>query len=69
MRSRLQQSSCSLSPERALEQLKKIQWHKATINESKPVEGIGTVNKEQAQVFKALKVTKPQIKNQNIQLL
>lgn len=69
MRSRLQQSSCSLSPERALEQLKKIQRHKVSINESKPIEGIGTVNEEQAQVFKALKVTKPQIKNEQIPLL
>lgn len=69
MRSRLQQSSSSLSPERALEQLKKIQRHKVSINESKPIEGIGTVNEEQAQVFKALKVTKPQIKNEQIPLL
>lgn len=69
MRSRLKQSSSPLSPERALEQLRKIQRHKVSINEGELIEGIGTVDEVQAKVFKALKVTKPQVKNEQMQLL
>lgn len=42
----------------------KIQRHKVFINKNEPIEGINTLNEEQAQVFKALKVTKVRMKNE-----
>jgi transposase len=69
MRSRLKQSQSNLSPERALTQLRKIQRHKVSINQGEPVEGISTIDDDQAQVLKALKVPKPPVKNEQMQLL
>lgn len=69
MRSRLKQSQTNLSPERALAQLRRIQRHKVSINQGEPLEGISTIDDEQAKVLKALKVPKPPVKNEQMQLL
>jgi transposase len=60
MRQRLKQAKSELSPERALQQLRKIQRHKVRINEAGPIEGVSTINDAQAQVLDALKVKKPE---------
>lgn len=59
MRSRLRSAHTGLSPERALEQLMRIQHHRIQIAQSNPVTGISTISKEQTQVFSALGVKKP----------
>lgn len=59
MRQRLQQANTALSPERALAQLRRIQRHKVRINDAQPLEGVSTISETQAQVFNALKVSKP----------
>lgn len=59
MRQRLQQANTELSPELALAQLRRIQRHKVRINEAQPLEGVSTISEAQAQVFNALKVSKP----------
>ena len=68
MRQRLKQAQSELSPERALEQLRRIQRHKVRINEAEPIEGVSTISDAQAQVLEALKVKKPEKKEQ-MQLL
>jgi hypothetical protein len=68
MRQRLKQAQSELSPERALEQLRRIQRHKVRINEAEPIEGVSTISDAQAQVLDALKVKKPEKKEQ-MQLL
>ena len=58
----------SNSGERAFEQLRRIQRHKVRINEAEPIEGVSTISDAQAQVLEALKVKKPEKKEQ-MQLL
>ncbi|PUE46368.1 hypothetical protein B9Z47_13495, partial [Limnohabitans sp. 2KL-1] len=64
MRQRLKQAQSELSPERALEQLRRIQRHKVRINEAELIEGVSAINDAQAQVLGALKVKHPEKKEQ-----
>ena len=64
MRQRLKQAQSELSPERALEQLRRIQRHKVRINEAEPIEGVSAISDAQAQVLGALKVKPPEKKEQ-----
>ena len=64
MRSRLRSSDAALSPERALEQLTRIQHHCIRIAEGDPVTGVSAIGTEQAQVFSALGVKKPAASHQ-----
>lgn len=59
MRHRLKLAGSELSPESALEQLRRIQRHSVTINAGMPIAGISTINPDQAGVFAALKLSKP----------
>ncbi|HXH85741.1 MAG TPA: IS1634 family transposase, partial [Nitrospira sp.] len=60
MRMRLRASDSSLSPERALEVLRRIQRHQIRLdNATDPVTGLSTMTPEQTDLFKALKVNKP----------
>ncbi|MEE4204391.1 MAG: IS1634 family transposase [Halieaceae bacterium] len=59
MRSRLASAGIGLSPDRALEQLQRIQHHRIRIAEGDPVTGVSEISKEQAGVFAALGVRKP----------
>lgn len=68
MRKRLKQAKSDLSPERALAHLRRIQRHKVRINQAEPLEGVSTIDEAQAQVFNALKVSKP-VKNEQLRLL
>ena len=59
MRTRLRAANAGLSPERALEQLHRIQHHRIRLNGAEPVTGVSSINDEQNKVFHALRVKKP----------
>lgn len=68
MRTRLRAANAGLSPERALEQLHRIQHHRIRLNGAEPVTGVSSINDEQNKVFHALRVKKP-IASQQLTLL
>lgn len=60
MRQRLSSADASLSPERALEELQKLQRHQIRINQAdRPVTGISRLSETQDRVFAALRLKKP----------
>ena len=59
MRQRLKQAKSELSPERALEQLSRIQRHSISINRTMPISGISTINDQQATLLAALNIKRP----------
>ena len=59
MRARLSGSNTGLTPERALEQLQRIQHHRVRLNGGEPVAGVSTINTVQSEVFDALGIRKP----------
>ena len=60
MRQRLRSADAQLSPERALQELQKLQHHQIRINQAeRPVTGISRLSDTQDRVFAALKLKKP----------
>jgi hypothetical protein len=59
MRQRLKLAKSTLSPEKALAQLGRIQRHSITIDASGPITGISTITTDQANVMAALGIKKP----------
>jgi transposase len=59
MRQRLKLANSDLSPEKALDKLRRIQRHSVSINASEPISGISTINTQQASVLAALNIKKP----------
>ena len=60
MRQRLSGTDAHLSPERALEELQKLQHHQIRINQAdRPVTGISRLSETQDRVFAALRLKKP----------
>ena len=59
MRARLRGSNTGLTPERALEQLQRIQHHRVRLNGGEPRAGVSTINTVQSEVFDALGIRKP----------
>jgi len=59
MRQRLRLAGSELSPEAALDRLRRIQHHRVSINSAAPITGVSTINDEQADVFAALKLKRP----------
>lgn len=60
MRQRLKAADCVLSPERALEQLQRIQHHQIRISQAaKPINGISRLSEIHNRVFEALNLKKP----------
>ena len=60
MRQRLSSAEAHLSPERALEELQKLQHHQIRINQAdRPVTGISRLSETQDRVFDALRLKKP----------
>ena len=59
MRSRLHASDTSLSPERALSMLRRIQHHRVTVNGAQPVTGVSSLSKAQTDILSALTIKKP----------
>ena len=59
MRMRLRAGNTGVTPERALQTLKRIQHHRVSINGAKPLSGVSSITEEDSKVFKALKVKLP----------
>ena len=59
MRMRLRAGNTGVSPERALQTLKRIQHHRVSINGAEPLSGVSSITEEDSKVFKALKVKLP----------
>lgn len=59
MRTRLRAAHTSLTPERALEQLHRIQHHRVRLGGAEPVTGVSSINAQQNEVLSALRVKKP----------
>jgi transposase len=59
MRQRLKLAKSDLSPERALEKLRRIQRHSVSINAGAPMSGISTINNQPANELTALNLKKP----------
>ena len=64
MRTRLYASDTALSPERALAQLRRIQHHRITLNDSQPVAGLSSITTQQAAILAALDIKKPDLDTQ-----
>jgi transposase len=59
MRMRLRASNTGVTPERALQTLKRIQHHRVSIDGAEPLSGVSSITEEDHKVFKALKVKQP----------
>jgi transposase len=59
MRMKLNAADAKISPDRALETLRRIQHHQISLNQAAPVTGLSSISPEQADLFKALNVKKP----------
>ena len=59
MRMRLRAANTGITPERALQSLKRIQHHRVTLGGAAPLSGVSSLSDEQNQMFKALKVKQP----------
>ena len=64
MRMRLRSSHTSLSPERALDKLRRIQHHQVIVNDTQPVAGLSTINQEHTAILAALTIKKPSLNTQ-----
>ncbi len=61
MRMRLKAANSGLSPERALESLRRIQYHQLRLNTDPPLTGISSLNHTQHEVLDALKIKTPTV--------
>ena len=59
MRMRLREGKTGMTPERALQSLKRIQHHRVSINGAQPLSGVSSMTAEHSEVLKALKVNSP----------
>ncbi len=64
MRTRLQASATRLSPERALDKLRRIQHHQVTLGAAQPAAGLSTIQQEHADILSALTIKKPTLNTQ-----
>jgi hypothetical protein len=64
MRLRLKQAGSPLSPEAALQQLRRVQRHQVRIDGAEPIAGISTLHQDQANTLDALKIKKPSLSAQ-----
>ncbi|WP_296489171.1 hypothetical protein [Rhodoferax sp.] len=64
MRTRLRASETKLSPERALEKLRRIQHHQVMLNNTQPVTGLSTISQEHTDILSALTIKKPTLNTQ-----
>ena len=56
---RLRVDKTGVTPERALQTLKRIQHHRASINGAEPLSDVSSITEEDSKVLKALKVELP----------
>ena len=64
MRTRLRSNDTALSPERALDKLRRIQHHQVIVNDTQQVAGLSTINPEHTAILAALTVKKPTLNTQ-----
>ena len=64
MRMRLRAGDTHLSPERALDKLRRIQHHQVIVNDTQPVAGLSTINQEHTVILAALTIKKPTLNTQ-----
>ena len=64
MRTRLHQSETHLSPERALEKLRRIQHQRIMLNNTQPIAGLSSITQEHADILSALTIKKPTLNTQ-----
>ena len=64
MRTRLRSSNTALSPERALDKLRRIQHHQVIVNDTQQVAGLSTINPEHTAILAALTIKKPTLNTQ-----
>lgn len=64
MRMRLKAAEAGVSPERALECLRRIQYHRIQLDAANPVSGVSTIKNEQSEILRALNVKKPTVPQQ-----
>lgn len=64
MRMRLRASDTQLSPERALDKLRRIQHHLVIVNDTQPVTGLSTISQEHSAILAALTIKKPSLNTQ-----
>lgn len=61
MRSRLKDSHSNISPERALDKLRRIQHQVVKVNDLEPIAGLSSINHEHTEILQALTIKKPSI--------
>ena len=61
MRQRLRLAGSALSPDAALQQLRRIQRHQVRIDDAAPIAGISTIHADQADTLAALHIKKPSL--------
>ena len=59
MRSRLRDSHTRISPERALEKLRRIQHQVVKVNDLEPIAGLSSISQEHTEILQALTIKKP----------
>ncbi len=59
MRSRLRDSNTKISPERALDKLRRIQHQVVTVNDLEPIAALSSINQEHTEILQALTIKKP----------
>ena len=64
MRMRLRAGDTQLSPERALDKLRRIQHHQVIVNDTQPVTGLSTISQEHTAILAALTIKKPTLNTQ-----
>ena len=64
MRLRLRAANTGITPERALQSLKRIQHHRVSLDGAPPLSGVSCMTDEDGQMFKALKVKQPTTNHQ-----
>ena len=61
MRSRLKDSHTKISPERALDKLRRIQHQVVKVNDLEPIAALSNINQEHAAILQALAIKKPNL--------
>ena len=64
MRSRLNDSHTKISPERALEKLRRIQHQVVKVNDLEPIAGLSSISQEHTEILQALTIKKPTLPTQ-----
>ena len=59
MRSRLRDSTTKISPERALDKLRRIQHQKVKVNDLEPIAALSNISQEHTDILQALTIKKP----------